>query len=824
MWTWRRKEPGSPPESPPSGPAALPVTRAEWRSLPPIQRVVAEHPLINPVQRFSSSLTSWQSPGYLEPLGHRVGPAEPAGVIGGLARAPMTQAAGAHAPDMPVVQRSVRRRGVLSRLWGMSVQRAAEPAAPVAESPALESPAPEPESAPLAATVQPYEEPSPDEALPPEPSPVSEPSAAFVLPVVAVASREADRPSMPLTSVGPSVLSARPPVRAVQAIRSETPGSPLHTPDPAAELAPMPAGRPLADASEPDHGPIVPTPDSMASSMAPEPDLTEAEPFETVPVRTPDSLPAEPPASEVATPSSAEPSRPALPVVQRTEQIHAVPRRLGLGAPILPDSDQTPAPVLPVAEPVAEPDGVAGEPEVEDKVAEVDAPLAGAVETTVLPPSTADETSAAVPDEVPRPVARIVAGEERNPPSESRSSTSMAIQRAASEPALELPSPKHQDVPLSGASVQKPVPKPVQRLRQSDLPGETAGDTRMSEPPSSLPTVTLSRSSPSTTIQPLESTRIHTTTKEISAPPGAPGGAEHPAPAAATATSPLPVARIVDGTGSVTAPVPEAVTQPFRTPVASRPTLAAWTALTGGASAATALPELSVSRVIEAPRVTSPLPSARVLDGSTRATIQRFHQPSPPVSETPAVETVTVPPVARREDAGVLHLPPAVLPVARSTDDVEPAPYLSEPNSGALVSAGRPGLPGPLPVARIPEAVPDGLNVRKSTMDVRRLVQRTASSETVDQGDGLVLSSPAVVLPRQAETAVVQREPETPPPAPDAPPVPAPEPPATPSAAPAAQPGTEELVKKLFDPLLRRLKTELRLDRERRGALTDRPH
>ncbi|HEX2299402.1 MAG TPA: hypothetical protein VHH34_12975, partial [Pseudonocardiaceae bacterium] len=34
----------------------------------------------------------------------------------------------------------------------------------------------------------------------------------------------------------------------------------------------------------------------------------------------------------------------------------------------------------------------------------------------------------------------------------------------------------------------------------------------------------------------------------------------------------------------------------------------------------------------------------------------------------------------------------------------------------------------------------------------------------------------------------------------------------------------EELVKKLFDPLLRRIKTELRLDRERRGMLTDLRH
>ncbi|MFJ6675396.1 hypothetical protein ACIQMJ_30195 [Actinosynnema sp. NPDC091369] len=32
----------------------------------------------------------------------------------------------------------------------------------------------------------------------------------------------------------------------------------------------------------------------------------------------------------------------------------------------------------------------------------------------------------------------------------------------------------------------------------------------------------------------------------------------------------------------------------------------------------------------------------------------------------------------------------------------------------------------------------------------------------------------------------------------------------------------EELLKKLYDPLVRRLKADLWLDRERRGALTDR--
>ncbi|OKK00197.1 hypothetical protein AMK34_00595 [Amycolatopsis sp. CB00013] len=100
-------------------------------------------------------------------------------------------------------------------------------------------------------------------------------------------------------------------------------------------------------------------------------------------------------------------------------------------------------------------------------------------------------------------------------------------------------------------------------------------------------------------------------------------------------------------------------------------------------------------------------------------------------------------------------------------------------------------------------------------------------SEPVADVKSLVLNLPPAVVPRQPEPPVVQRDPETPPP-----PEPVAPPPATPvpataqaaQAAQAAQPETEELVKKLFDPLLRRLKTELRLDRERRGALTDRPH
>ncbi|MFI7115912.1 hypothetical protein [Amycolatopsis sp. NPDC049868] len=842
MWTWRRKEPGSPQEAP----ATLPVTRAEWRSLPPIQRVVTEHPLINPVQRFSSSLTSWQSPAYLEPLGHRVGPAEPSGVIDGLARAPRTP------PDMPVVQRSVRKRGVLSRLWGMSVQRAAEPDAPVSESLA-----PEPESVPPAATAQPDEEPLPhEEPLPDEPGPayaptamlepmaMLEPTAALVLPAVAASSREAGRPSMPLTSAGPSVVPARPPVRTVQAIRSETPSPPLHTPEPAVDSTPPPP-----ELSQPDPGPIA----SAPTPMAPEPEPADAEPFETVPVQAPDPLPVEPPASEVVTSRPVEPSRPALPVVQRTEQVEAAPRRLGLGAPILPDSGPVEAPVADAPVPVRE-----------DDIAEVGAPLGGAVETSVLPTTPPDETSAPVVDETPRPVARMVAGEERIPPatpvetptSESRTSIPAAVQRSVVEPAPDLPAPKHRDVPLSGASVRRPVQRlrdespgeqasvqgpvqrlrdespgeqttvqrpvqrlrddspgeqtavqpPVQRLRdespkepvsverpvqrlRDESPGEPASTlenapilvSRAVEPPPSLTAVTSSRSSPGTTFHPPEPPRIRSGTPEIPEPPGAPGGSVNAPPAVTISTSPLPVARVVDGT-------PAAV-----------PRLPTLTALMSEGGAATPLPGLPVSRVIEAPRITNPLPSARVVHGSTPPTIQRVHEPSPLVSQTLAVT-----PVVQRKDTGSSEQPTMVLPVA---ENVEP--------SGERT--------GPLPVARIAEAA----HSPRSTMDVLRTVRRTVPGETVDHGTGLVLNLPPVAVSRQVETPAVQRDPEAPPPAPVAPPAEVPVPAAAGSAAPAApaaQPETEELVKKLFDPLLRRLKTELRLDRERRGALTDRPH
>ncbi|MFI5561634.1 hypothetical protein ACIA2T_20360 [Amycolatopsis japonica] len=791
MWTWRRKEPGSPPEA--ATPAPLPVTRAEWRSLPPIQRVVAEHPLINPVQRFSASLTSWRSPAYLEPLGHRVGPAEPSGVIDGLARAPMAP------PDMPVVQRSARKRGVLSRLWGMSVQRAAEP-----DGPATESLAPEQESVPAAA-VQPHVEPLPDEPGPVfeptvalEPTATLEPTAMLVLPAVAAASRDADRPSMPLTTAG---SSARPPVRTVQAIRSETPSAPVPTPEPVAE--PTSAGT-----SEPDHDPIVSTPEPVDAETGP----VDAE---TVPV----PLPAESPASEVVTPRPVEPSRPALPVVQRTEQVEAVPRRLGLGAPILPGSVQAEALSADV-------------PVVEDNVAEVDAPLAGDVETPVLP-------TVSAPAEVAREERPVPAMPVETP----TSPTSVpAVQRAVVESAVELPSPEHRDVPQAGAAVRKPV----QRLRDEPPVGPISvqGPIQRHEPPGEPASVQrpLQRLHDESPVGPLSVERPVQRYES----PGEPAPAPRPVqrlrdePPGELASVRRPVQRLRDEPPAVQGPLQRLRDDsPVEPAFVQRPPVQR---LRDEPPQEHAEAPILVSRALEPPPSLPTVTSPRSSPGTT------FHPPEPPRIRSGTPETPEPP----GTPGGSVSAPPASvistspLPVARVVDGtaaVSPAPSVVDqrPTLTALVSGGgatplpsvsprTPLMPETFAAKAVVQRQDAGTFHQPTTLPPAarttetRSVQRIVSGEPVADVKGLVLNLPPAVVPRQPEPPVVQRDPETPPPPEPVAPPPAAPVPATAQAAPAAQPGTEELVKKLFDPLLRRLKTELRLDRERRGALTDRPH
>ena len=861
MW-WNRKEtsPTAPASS--DSPAALPVTRAEWRSLPPIQRVVAEHPLVNPVQRFSSSLTSWQSPGYLEPLGHRVGPEEPAGVIGDLARPRTLETP---APAMPVVQRATRKKSGLSRLWGASVQRDASDPVPVA---------------PVEETVQ---------LLPEEPAPLPMPS--LVLP--AVASREVVRP---LTSAGAVALPASPPVRTVQAIREpavepsvvDTPAAaelPLVEPlgsDPvvsesfetaAAAPSPVEPARPTLPVVQrteqaaprrlglgapilPDVG-SAPTPDApLAGAVettvpladeAPEPMHDAPLPVSRLADTPPPAMPTAVQRSSPALPANAPlSSTSALKPVQRLRDESPPPPRPP-GPPVMSVKDSLPAlttgkesftdigtpgevTVSRMAESVPElPTVTSSRSSPINTFRPLDTPEIGSG-TTEPPGMPGGSTSVSPPTPTPTPTPPL-------PVARAVEASSVPVARAVETPSLpvarvvETPQlPAAREVETSALPVARTVEAPdlsvARAIEESAPPATRALET---------PPLPISRAVDAA----VPPAAREAETSQLPVARAFESSATHSAEAPVTralATPALPVSRVVDRTPLPVAravedsasPVARAVETPplpvARTLDAPAPPTASIPAPARNAEAAT-LPTLAVSRALEAPQ-TSPLPVARVVDSSAPL-IQRTEAASPDVMNGPFITNsvmngpfitsgpTTSPvapmltgslPVAQRQESAAAQ---QLLPVARSIDSANsvepqrPSPMLTTE---------------PLPVARIAEPATNG---RPSTPDFAQTIQR-ATNGSAPHNESLTLNLPPIVVSRQAEAPIVQREPEPPAPAP----APAPEAPAAPPApAPAApQPETDELVKKLFDPLLRRLKTELRLDRERRGALTDRPH
>ncbi|GAA4572677.1 hypothetical protein [Planotetraspora kaengkrachanensis] len=75
-----------------------PVHRGEWRTLPPLQRVLGPHPLAGSGDAFSGLLTTWRDPSSLAPLGHDVVDL-PGGLIGSLSSGTASAAGRPGAPD-----------------------------------------------------------------------------------------------------------------------------------------------------------------------------------------------------------------------------------------------------------------------------------------------------------------------------------------------------------------------------------------------------------------------------------------------------------------------------------------------------------------------------------------------------------------------------------------------------------------------------------------------------------------------------------------------------------------------------------------------------
>ena len=175
---------------------------------------------------------------------------------------------------------------------------------------------------------------------------------------------------------------------------------------------------------------------------------------------------------------------------------------------------------------------------------------------------------------------------------------------------------------------------------------------------------------------------------------------------------------------------------------------------------------------------------------------------------------------------------PAGVPSPAELPAVPVAPWQSGDTSGRSIPAMT-GSPRPVSVQTLAEPADSGLPLAAASPERARPGQRVVSNPVLQLLT--TAAGPAADTPQRfdpppltiSRQVAVTASADNPVPTVSRATEPAPAPPggvpsSTGTDAAAGQP--DELVKKLFDPLLRRLKAELRLDRERRGSLTDLRH
>jgi hypothetical protein len=795
MWPWGRKSELA------HAPATLPVSRAEWRTLPPIQRITLEHPVVNPVQRFSDSLASWQNPSYLQPLGHRIGAAEPAGVAD--LAAPVTAQRSAVATPLA----RPPRRGTWSRLWGAVAQRSARPSeleSPVATATSL----PPSDETPTAS----HDHLATDTE--PPPTIAVDPSGDEVLPV----------PVAALAGTQPSAVgtTAMPDTRPVQRMVEPT----LALPAPHREPVSPAAGTAEATAQHVATG-DEPTTVQPSPTVQPTP---AAQPVPTVqPSPTAQLTPAVRPIPTVQPSPMVEP-----PMVERTaaaqpvETVRSTPAALPIVAAVqqISAAETTPAVRTIAAGPPDDGGGVSSTGRT-DAGAPTELPLA-ATEVTPRPaPSVQRATdSTAVRSIVPPTPGQPPAGETAQPLSPVGLSDLMVasvdlpvfrppVVAAAEPPATTIPA----ETAVSGVDTVPTVSAPatVQRAESGPLP-----DRSMSTPG---PVVQRTDSPP---VRPLSPQRLG-----LGAPivPERSTGTElhqHGTAGPIGAVLSPSLQRTPDLDAPTTPPAPDPATTPADTGQTTvLPTLGA-----PPEPSLAAVPTSPPSR----PMATEPAPVVmRITEPATAIAVP------PPVPVLGAGHTPGEPAGGQPEPAAARRAM-TELPVSRLLGDADP--LTRNHSADGIGPLGQFGS-GPTVVSRVhatSHGSPTADTEVPRTTDlppVPLAIQRTDYYGTAP--------SPVVAQPRPAPvnrmppspeaptfSVMVQRDDAAPAQAPEPvatpDPGPAPSPPpasagtpgsASPAAAPAPGMAPEELVKKLFDPLLRRLKTELRFDRERRGRLTD---
>ncbi|WP_139307359.1 hypothetical protein [Micromonospora pattaloongensis] len=776
-------------------PAGAPTHRRDeppaWLGLPAIQRVTPDEPRLNLPESFTGSLAAWRDPSYLSPLGHLVGDGEPAGVL--------------HGAVLPVPEPAPADPGTAG----------GTPADTLTSLPLVTPP---PEARRTAPSLQ-RQIGGASAGPPPAVSPGERP-----VPVErGTVSRLLTAPPAPLELHLPAV--DRPADRVQRTVDSAAPDP---TGAPGVPETPEKPGAPTLGLDAQVAGPATFPVEPGASRGADAPTGPE---------------PAAGTAGPIASPEARR-SAPDLPVQRSAGNGPGRPRRLGLGEPIVPPprppspaaSDAGAAGGLPVQRrsigdggpspahrpprgvgeavagprPFGPPDGGDGSPDTAPTAAETSAGLIGEAVVSRLGASADPSATALDPSPADTPAdAGAVRGPA--PPVGELPVTGAAAGRTSHADAT--PS----DGGAAGSGTDGPPPV------QTFVPPEDGAltDLRMA-PLLAEPPTTVGGSPPPSADVPTA------TTAEVPTATTAGGRAAGRADGRGPGTSDLPVVSRLAAPGTST--------EPDRTGGSTAGTTSDPTGGTGGPLVA---PDHAPLPPAEAGPATADLvggyPNApdATGDAADGGPPDATSAPAPPplvvsrlVGERPvrlltgAVPDVPAPPRPSVQRVTWQHDETAATPVSgpprpepgHLVEPEVPLPSAAAPEgTGTFTVAGSPGAAGPVPVQRWVGALPDS--------SPPAVPGRSRSG-----GD-----SPPSAYPGWPDPVAQRAEPADAPPAEVRTPSPAAEPPpgggptatGQPAAgtAPAAGVEPEELLKKLYDPLLRRLKTELRLDRERHGVL-----
>ena len=333
MWPFRRKAEASPAAGGPQ-PVPGPVIRRDWVGLPPIQRLIGEHPLTAPSERFSDDLATHHDPSVSAgTMGHQVSAEAPAGIVLALVR-PSTRSDGPAMIPRPRVQRRVDGAVAESGEWDgdEAVSDEARPSPLPASVPAVaahELPvvAPEPVAQRLV-SLAPDAAPIPVPPAPNRPRPISTP--------LTLNEPFEPRPAPHLTLGQSRRLGLGPPIkrvsdRSVQRTEVDsTPAAPADSPpdgEGAAHASPPASAEPTARSARVVASSIDATP-RLDLPLAPRPAAGEPSAQRAASV---DDAPLSAPPASGETTATASPNPPSDPThlpatVQRLAQASPLPR------------------------------------------------------------------------------------------------------------------------------------------------------------------------------------------------------------------------------------------------------------------------------------------------------------------------------------------------------------------------------------------------------------------------------------------------------------------------------------------------------------------